>query len=102
MNKATNEVTVSVRLRSDQSQALVRAAKMRGVSKSELLREFATKSEQIVKFLDEISQEADKLATWVVDNVPDHDQPELLEFLTTVMAQATEIKRRHPKRGRKK
>jgi hypothetical protein len=102
MGEAAKEVMVCVRLESDHAEALVRAAKMRGVSKSELLREFAVNSEAIVRFLDEIPPEADKLAWWVVDHVPDDDQPELLDFLTKAMAQAAKIRRHHPKGGRKK
>lgn len=94
-------VVLSAKLEPEYVDALANVAKARGVTKSQLLREFAANAESLYEFLqaERQRQQSDKLAlngnlsNWVVENVPPGVTAEMLDFLGNVMKHAAETKR---------
>jgi len=92
---------LSAKLEPQYVDALTKVAKARGLSRSQLLREFAANAESLYEFLEaeRRRQQSDKLvldgnlSQWVLQNVPYGVTAEMLEFLGNVMKHAAEMKR---------
>ena len=92
-------MVISARLEPKYVKALARVAEIRGITRSQLLREFAMNVDAFDRFLqsermDQMDRAAEKfhdLSLWVVDNMPPNMDPLLLEFLSTVMWEAARI-----------
>ncbi len=94
-------VVLSAKLEPEYIDALTKVAKARGLTKSQLLREFAANAESLYEFLqaERRRQQSDKLelngnlSRWVLDNVPYGVTAEMLDFLGDVMKHAAATKR---------
>lgn len=98
---AQRRAVLSAKLESQYIDALTKVAKARGITRSQLLREFAANAESLYEFLqaERRRQQSDKLvlngnlSQWILDNVPYGVSAEMLDFLGTVMRHAAEMKR---------
>jgi predicted DNA-binding ribbon-helix-helix protein len=92
-------MVISARLEPKYVKALVRAAEIRGITRSQLLREFAMNVDSFDSFLrtermeqlDRAMEKSDDMSLWVVDNMPPNMDPIMLEFLGNVMWKAASI-----------
>jgi predicted DNA-binding ribbon-helix-helix protein len=90
---------ISARLEHKYVKALARAAEIRGITRSQLLREFAMNVDSFDNFLrsermeqlDRVMEKSDDMSLWVVDNMPPNMDPIMLEFLGNVMWKAASI-----------
>lgn len=94
-------VVLSAKLEPEYVDALTKVAKARGLTRSQLLREFAANAESLYEFLqaERRRQQSDRLmlngnlSQWVLDNVPSGVTAEMLDFLGGIMKHAAEMKR---------
>ena len=95
------KVVMSVRLEPEYVEALSKVANMRGITKVQLLREFAANAESLYDFLQsEMAKQKSEvvkfridLSQWVIDNMPNDMGADLLEFVSNVMNHAAQLKR---------
>jgi hypothetical protein len=100
--KNTKRLAVlSAKLESEYVDALTKVAKVRGITRSQLLREFAANAESLYEFLEaeRRRQQSDKLvldgnlSQWILENMPNGVTSEMLDFLGNVMKHAAEVRR---------
>ena len=92
---------LSARLEPKYIDALTKVAKVQGLSRSQLLREFAANAESLYEFLqaERRRQQTDKLvlngnlSQWVLEHVPPGVESEMLDFIGNVMKHAAEMRR---------
>ena len=95
------KVVLSWRLEPEYADALTKVAEARGMTRSQLLREFAANAESFYRFLESerVKQQSEAIALdgnlsrWVLDHIPKDMRPEWLEFLGDVMRHAAQMKR---------
>ena len=92
---------LSAKLEPEYVEGLTKVARARGLTRSQLLREFAANAESLYEFLqaERRKQQSDRLvldgnlSQWVLEHVPDGVTSEMLDFLASVMKHAAEMKR---------
>lgn len=92
---------LSARLEPEYIDALTKVAKARGLSRSQLLREFAANAESLYEFLqaERRRQQSDKLvlngnfSQWVLGRMPPGVDSEMLDFLGDIIKHAAEMRR---------
>lgn len=95
------KVVLSVRLEPEYVEAITRVAKMRGITRVQLLREFAANAESLYNFLEserakrrgQMVTVRDNLSAWVIDHMPEGIGADSLEFLSSVMGRAAQLVR---------
>lgn len=92
-------VVVSTRLERQYSEALRRVARLRGITISQLLRDFAANAESAYSFLEQeqLRQQTSNpkfdgnMARWILANTPKDTPPEMLDFLGVALRHAAEM-----------
>lgn len=98
---------IAVRVTPDIIKSLDEVARQRGISRSMLIRDLLANCHALYKFLEteRERQRSDRillngnLSQWVLDNMPEKINPELLHFIGEVMHHAAEIKTSQEKEG---
>jgi len=107
---AKDVVVLSTRLERRYAEALTRVAKLRGITISQLLRDFAANAESAYSFLEQeqLKQRTEhpkfngNMSRWILKNVPQDTPPEVLDFLGTALQHAASLMLEESRAGKAK
>ena len=105
-----DRVVLSTRLERRYVEVLDRVAKLRGITKSQLLRDFAANAESAYSFIEheKLKQQTEhpkfngNMSRWILRNMPQDTPPEVLDFLGNALRHAASTRREELRAGEAK
>lgn len=103
---ANKLVVLSARLESEYIEALDKVAKSQGITRSKLLRKFASDAGSLYSFLEQKQEEQAKLdgnfSRWILEHQPPGTTVETMQFVAAAMNHAVEMMQERLRTGEAK